>query len=638
MKKNILFRTNIFVCVIIVLGFIITSLISYNSNIGIFEEEVEHVSDLAAESIYYKIDSIFTKPISVSLTMANDSLLKDFLDEEEVRLNDDDFLQSMRDYLYAYREKYSYDSIFLVSTQTNRYYHFNGVDRVLADGNAEDVWFFDFLNGTEEYSLNIDNDEAADNEITVFINCKINDGDGRTMGVVGVGFRVNYLQALLQQYEDDFGVRARLVDGTGRVEVSTQHTGYENVNLFDNGNYGELKDTLLTADEEAHTFWSTSSADKGYIVSRYIDNMNWHLIVENDTTAQMDEMNITLVKGIFVILLIIIVVLLTITTVMRKYNAQIIELTAKQEREYYAVRQEAAKQIYENIYEFDITHNCAVGENTEHYFESLEIPARAPYDEAIKIIAAKQIKKEFRQGYLNMFSPEHILESYENGTKSLIYDFMFTSSGENYYWMRIMACIYFWSEDQSVRMTTYRQNIDAEKMQEKMLLAQMRSDPLTGLYNKAATEELIKEKLFAAEPGSQYAFFMLDIDDFKNINDTLGHAAGDFVIARFAENLQKLFDSDDIVGRIGGDEFAVLSPVLSDKELEEKSAALVSRLNEAIQTEAGRCSISISLGISVYPRMGTDFNTLYKKADSALYRTKNSGKNGYTIYRENLNR
>ena len=82
MKKNVLFRTNFAVCAVIIIGFLVTSFISYRSNQGIFRKDVERVSELTSEGIYHQIDSIFTKPINISLTMANDSLLSDFLDGE----------------------------------------------------------------------------------------------------------------------------------------------------------------------------------------------------------------------------------------------------------------------------------------------------------------------------------------------------------------------------------------------------------------------------------------------------------------------------------------------------------------------------------------------------------------------------
>ena len=75
MKKHILAKTNIFICIIIIIGYLITSFVSYNSNHTMLKKDIEHISDLSSESIYHKIDSLFTKPINISLTMANDTFL-----------------------------------------------------------------------------------------------------------------------------------------------------------------------------------------------------------------------------------------------------------------------------------------------------------------------------------------------------------------------------------------------------------------------------------------------------------------------------------------------------------------------------------------------------------------------------------
>ena len=95
MKKNVLMRTNLLVCFIILVGFVITAFISYHSNRGAFEKDVEKVSTLTAEGITHQIDTIFTKPVNISLTMANDSLLKEFLAEEEEHLEDEAFIQTL---------------------------------------------------------------------------------------------------------------------------------------------------------------------------------------------------------------------------------------------------------------------------------------------------------------------------------------------------------------------------------------------------------------------------------------------------------------------------------------------------------------------------------------------------------------
>lgn len=629
MKKNILLRTNLLVCAVIILGFLFVSVISYQSNQGIFRRDIESVSALTSEGIYYQIDSIFTKPVNVSLTMANDSLLKDFLSNETQRLDDAAFLSTMRNYLDSYRRKYDYDSVFLVSTATGRYYHFNGLDRTLAPGNPENVWYYDFLESSEECALNIDNDEAAQNEITIFINCKICDAAGETVGVVGVGFRVNYLQELLKSYEDEFGVSACLINGQGTLEISTDQTGYENVNLFDDCEFADRKGEILSGTGDALSFWYPS----GYVVSRYIPNLNWHLVIDNNTTALNEQLKLQMVRAVLIILLILAFVLLTITRVIRKYNEQIIQLTVAKEQGHRSIFQEMTEQLYENIYEFDLTHNRASSEATELYFENLGIARSTPYNEALATIAAQQVKEEYRAGYIQTFCPENVLQAFSNGIDNLKYEFMLTNDGQTYYWMRITARIFTWKDDNSVRMLTYRQNIDEEKRREHTMLDQMERDSLTGLYNKAATQEYIS-RLLAEYPGGAAAFFIFDIDDFKQVNDGLGHAAGDAVLAAFAQAAQAQFHAEDIVGRIGGDEFAAFLPGADRIDAEHKAASLLAALRREITVDAGTCRVTASIGVAVCPESGEDFETLYRNADFALYQTKKHGKDGFTVFRK----
>lgn len=635
MKKNILLRTNLLVCAVIVLGFAISSFISYWSNQGIFLKDVENVSSLTSEGIYYQIESIFTRPVNVSLTMANDNLLKEFLADEEANLRSAAYVKTLRDYLNVYREKYGYDSVFLVSTRTGRYYHFNGLDRVLTRDNLENEWYYAFLDSGAEHSLNIDNDEAARNEITVFINCRITGRDGSTQGVVGVGFRIDHLQALLDEYEKKFGVAAYLVGEGGDVEVSTDRTGYNAVNLFRNPAFAELKSRILGDRDGRQMFWYPTDGGDRYLVTQFLPNLNWHLVVENDTRGLNRKLNLQFYRNILVIVIILACVLLTITRVIRSYNAQIIRLTRaveERERKHRAVFQEATEQLYENIYELDITHNRAASEATARYFESLGVAPDEPYDQGLRAIAEKQIKEEFRQGYLDAFSRENVLKAFREGRNSLQYDLMISSDGgETYYWMRISTHIFHWDEDDSIRMIVYRQNIDAQKRRERSLVEQMRRDPLTGLYNKAATQEDIR-RLLLREPGGTFAFFILDVDKFKAVNDTFGHGAGDIVLLEFARTLRAQFREDDVVGRIGGDEFVAFCRLPGREAARKKATELVSALRRDVTTEAGTCPVTASIGVALSPASGREFETLYRNADKALYRTKERGRNGFTVH------
>lgn len=635
MKKNVLLRTNLFICIIIILGFLLTSLISYHSNNGIFKRDIEHISTLTSEGIFHQIDSIFTKPINISLTMANDSLLKTFLTEEEERGDDEEFIQTMRDYLFAYKDKYGYDSVFLVSTHTNRYYHFeSGVDRILTKDNAENEWYYSFLQDSREYNINIDNDEvqSANNEINVFINCKIFFPDGEVAGIVGVGFAVDTMQEMFQNYEETFQLRAYLVDENGNIQISTNNTGYHKTDLFQACAYKEYKEDILSDQEDTQNFWYAADYKRGFLVTRYIPNLEWHLIIDNDTAALEAQLYRQLIIGITVIIIVVGVVLVVITSIMRSYNTQIVNLTIEKEKAHRTVFQSETEKLYENIYEIDITHKCAASEATESYFESLGVPGHMPYDKALPIIAKQQIKAEYREGYIRTFSPDHVLKAYEEGLESLRYDFMITNDGGNsYYWMRITARIFYWEDDQSVRMLLYRQNIDSEKRRELLMEEKMQLDSLSGLYNKAATQKLT-HKLLLENPNQSYAFFIIDIDNFKKVNDTCGHAVGDHVITDFAKKIKKQFREQDIVGRIGGDEFAVCVPVPERDWAEARAGMLSQTLYYKFTDNQKSCHISASIGVAISPEAGTNFETLYQNADTALYQTKEKGKNGYTIY------
>lgn len=636
MKRNVLFRTNAFICLIIILGFVITSMVSYHSNKGVFRQDIEDISQLTSEGIYHQIDSVFAKPINISLTMANDSLLKSFLEEEIEREDDKNFIQTMRNYLLSYKEKYDYDSVFLVSTKTNRYYHFgNGVDRVLTKEKAEDQWYYAFIDTSKEYELKIDNDEVAtaNNEITVFVNCKIKDGEGKTTGVVGVGLKVDSLQKMFRDYEKDFNIKAFLIDDKGNIEISTDKTGYEETSLFKSCGFGEYEEEILSdQSSNGQSFWYADEGMKGFVMTKYIPGLTWHLVIDKDTTVVENKLNRQFYVGAFVIILVILLVLVFITRIIRKYNAQIVKLTVEHEKKHHSVFQAETEKIYESIYEIDITHNCAASEATEDYFEELGVPKDTPYDQALPIISKKQIKEEYRSGYLETFCPGNVLKVFEEGRENLCYDFMIShDDGLTYYWMRITARIFAWEEDQSIRMFIYRENIDEEKRREGEMIDKMERDSLTGLYNKAATQYYTNRQLQQTEE-SEFAFFILDIDNFKGVNDTLGHAVGDEVIAEFAALLKSQFQEKDVVGRIGGDEFAVFVPSASREWVTRKAELLVDTLRYDFVRDDKTCHITASIGVAIAPESGSAFESLYKNADKALYETKKKGKDGVTIF------
>ena len=168
----------------------------------------------------------------------------------------------------------------------------------------------------------------------------------------------------------------------------------------------------------------------------------------------------------------------------------------------------------------------------------------------------------------------------------------------------------------------------------KQLEEQADTDQLTGLNNKIATERKIKAYI-EAHPEEQGMMFLLDIDNFKKINDTMGHAFGDEVLRTLGLELCGEFRVSDVIGRTGGDEFTLFLKNLPDDKILKKEADRVAGFFRNFKVgEYVKYSATASIGCAIYPRDGSTFESLYKAADQALYTAKKKGKNQIAFYRD----
>lgn len=169
---------------------------------------------------------------------------------------------------------------------------------------------------------------------------------------------------------------------------------------------------------------------------------------------------------------------------------------------------------------------------------------------------------------------------------------------------------------------------------QKQLEEKADTDLLTGCSNKLATERKIKE-FIEHNPDSRSMMFILDIDNFKKINDTMGHAFGDEVLRTLGEQIRVIFRASDIVGRAGGDEFIVFLKNISDPAAIRKEAKKVENFFKNFKAgEYTKYAATASIGVAIYPEEGADFESIYKAADSALYKAKKGGKNQLAFYKE----
>ncbi len=168
----------------------------------------------------------------------------------------------------------------------------------------------------------------------------------------------------------------------------------------------------------------------------------------------------------------------------------------------------------------------------------------------------------------------------------------------------------------------------------KVLEDKADTDLLTDLNNKMATERKIREYM-EKYPDKQGVLFVLDVDNFKKINDTMGHAFGDEVLRNLAVRLQSMFRATDIVGRTGGDEFMVFLKDIREISMIEREGKKIEQFFHQFEVgEYVKYSVTASVGAAVFPGDGKSFEELYKAADNALYVSKRHGKNQLSFYKK----
>ncbi|RKI42587.1 diguanylate cyclase [bacterium D16-51] len=215
------------------------------------------------------------------------------------------------------------------------------------------------------------------------------------------------------------------------------------------------------------------------------------------------------------------------------------------------------------------------------------------------------------------------------------------NGADSYGWYRISGTVI---KDKrfgtNLKFVAKIENADQQIAEEKDLVQRAENDLLTGILNKKTMEEKVAHALSTVTGNNHCIFFMVDLDNFKNVNDKLGHIYGDKAIVDTAHFLTELFPNNAYVGRLGGDEFAVCAVYDAfDKESMfeyiKKKAEKICEVNRRTYSN-GTISVDISssVGISVALDSEKDFETVYKMADNALYRSKNGGKNCYHIYQK----
>lgn len=308
------------------------------------------------------------------------------------------------------------------------------------------------------------------------------------------------------------------------------------------------------------------------------------------------------------------------------YCCIILDITAqKNERDQLRLSLERHQVIMDQttniIFEWDIIHDTlAFSSNFRQTF------GYDPTDQTISTILP--LSENIHADDMNRF-----LTLMDNAASGIPYsetEFRIRDVLGDFTWFRIRATTQYDSLNNPIKAIGVIINIDKDKKQQEQLLKQARQDPLTGLLNKVATRLSIEHMLCVSQQQCG-TLFIIDLDNFKYINDNFGHLYGDTALSEAADKLKHLFRNSDVIGRIGGDEFLIYVSGLTRADVCHKADLIIEAFSKIkIKSKSGL--INCSIGVSFYPNDGHDFLTLYQHADEALYSAKDSGKGKFHLY------
>lgn len=272
---------------------------------------------------------------------------------------------------------------------------------------------------------------------------------------------------------------------------------------------------------------------------------------------------------------------------------------------------------------FDITNWRIIGERRQT-IHGYTTPLFETIDAFLSL--ALPFSKSDAHDFHMQFTQEHLTQLYEQGQRDFSFEYERTLADGSIYWIREEFKFLMNPLNDHLNLMFIVRDIHQEKMNEQQLIQAATTDHMTGLLNRTSIVQKVNDSLIETE-NRIHAAFMIDVDNFKSINDTYGHQVGDEYLITLASSIKACFQETDIAGRIGGDEFFVLARNLTSLDAAKALAESLLQRVYHDQPEYATKVASISIGVSAYPLDGTTMDELYSAADAALYTAKKRGKN-----------
>lgn len=311
------------------------------------------------------------------------------------------------------------------------------------------------------------------------------------------------------------------------------------------------------------------------------------------------------------------------------------DVTKEKQREIAMLKAERYKHsVFQDAvayYEVDLTANRLL-EFDEETGYVLELTTESTFDELAAKSNRRFVEPEFKDAYMHFMNRKRLLKVFDEGGQTDTLEYQARSRSYEVQWFTASNIFTTSKENNHILCYHIVHNINGRKEKELSLREAAERDPLTSLYNRGTFEQLAGQMLEEAMSQKWKAGFVLvDVDNFKSINDQQGHNGGDLALETLGRELENIVGGKGIAGRLGGDEFTMFFPdVKSERNVTIKATVFQKRFNDVALIYNLPFSFTCSVGIAI-AKDGDTLETLYKKADQALYEAKGKGKNQFAL-------
>lgn len=306
-------------------------------------------------------------------------------------------------------------------------------------------------------------------------------------------------------------------------------------------------------------------------------------------------------------------------------DLKIAEMKAMLEEQKYLIISDISEEL---PYEYDIVEDVITfAEKFNNIFDG----------DAILLNPAKTMVATGLVSYDTKDALEELFMLAKSGTECHSTEFKLNTRSSGFQWYFSTFSTIFDDDGIPVRAVGLLRNIHNQKIEQQKLLQKAETDLMTGLLNKTTTENKIKSHLRQLDGNAYNVFMLVDIDDFKKVNDTFGHLKGDEVITNISNILKEHTGDYAFAGRLGGDEFCIYFSNLLDIQVAREKAEMIAASLRNIYPPDGECKVTLSIGIAA-TKEHIPYNELLENADTALYQAKLNGKNCYYCYESDMER